>query len=634
MDWLPGATPGPSPGDLETAKRYQQAISEGKDPAAAARFAMGMEEEPAPLPELQRYESPAAAGESAMGRFKGILGAVGQLGVGSELRQDLEQVKQQYGQEPVLAKQAMAAGGGTVAGAVGQMLPTMAAAGAEQQASQEQQALAGLPPKVPMAQAGAGAAPGQPGSPGSRVSISGSGPIGDIGKLGQQMAGLGQEQREHAQGALAPYTPPEGVAGSRPGLEGASAALDRAATLDELRTLEGKPEKSLAELGRMGELATQLAAGTQQEKAQKEAQAKAAGEQQLQKLAQQQAHQEVLRKNRVNEETEKLRQSIEDVKDWQLEPTRLWTENWGKALSAIAIGALGQTWQQQHGQPGAQNAGLRGMMQAVDRDIEAQKMEYGKRKGLAGEQRGVLADMMARFKDENVAEHAARISLMQSVDRQLASVQDRYKGTEIGDQARIQRTALQTQTADRVRQFQAAVDANTMQSLQAQAGVAGTRAQLGMQAEHLAMAKEAKAQAGYGKPLSEKQISEIEGLKNALRQVADVEGEFKKHKQENPLEAGFPNVLSPAGRKWNDLRESSANAIGAALEGGKIGRGAFPRYVDMMPGAGDSDARGQAKINHLRAQVFSELRGKIKALAQTGYGLPADWLQLVGQQEV
>lgn len=603
-----------TPGDQETAKKYQEAIAAGKPDDFAARYAMGLEE---------------------MDTGTGLPLDIEWTGPMADLRQKMKQERSQ----PVLAPQALEAAGGDVFGVPGQVMPVAAAAG--RQVEEIKQNLGGLPPARPITpppeQPGAlpGAQPGaQPGTqPGARrVGVAGSGPIGDIGKIAGQMGALSEEERKRAAGMLAPYTPPEGVEGSLPGLEGASAALDRASMLEEMNTLGAKPEKSIAELGRMGELATSLAAGTQQEKAAKEAETRAAGEKQLKDLGMQQAHQEVLRKNKVEEETEKLRQSIEDVKDWQLEPARLWKENWGQALASVFVGAMAQTWKQQHGQPGAENTGLKGVLSAVDRDIEAQKFDYQKRKGLVGEQRGVYADMMAKFKNERIADHAAHIALNNTIDRHLLGIQQQYRGTETADMARTQRTALQAQTADRLRQFQAGVDANHMQSLQAQGGMAATRASLSMQyqaRQDALTAQAAKAaQGGQGAPLKDPEIKEIARLINGLDQVSGMHQKFDEHLKNRTAGGWAPDVFDMANREWNDYKLIMAQSLGSAFSPtGTVQARMVENYKDMVPSENDSAGRGHRQIDDVTRQLYTELKSKIQSYREAGKAIPPEWLE-------
>lgn len=69
----------------------------------------------------------------------------------------------------------------------------------------------------------------------------------------------------------------------------------------------------------------------------------------------------------------------------------------------------------------------------------------------------------------------------------------------------------------------------------------------------------------------------------------------------------------------NDDRRAAAQVIGRFLEGGKLAAGDEVKYMNLMPAAGDSEARAQNKIDNLKRLIGERQKERIAGLKAAGY---------------
>lgn len=144
----------------------------------------------------------------------------------------------------------------------------------------------------------------------------------------------------------------------------------------------------------------QQAAGAQSEAS--KAQAKAYGDQAAALATQQQNYQDQYKQ--INDEHQELTKAIMNQK---IDPMRMMT-GWNRVVSAIAIGLSGIG----SGLTGQRNLAMDVIQKDIDRDIESQKMELGKKHTL-------LSENMRRFGDLNAATQMTQLQLNASTQAQV-----------------------------------------------------------------------------------------------------------------------------------------------------------------------------------------------------------------------
>ncbi len=98
------------------------------------------------------------------------------------------------------------------------------------------------------------------------------------------------------------------------------------------------------------------------------------------------------------------------------------TRNRAGAAIALVLGGIGDAFT--GGNAGMQTA-LRIINGAVDDDIRAQEQTLSHRRSVAGQRRGLLAEMRARFGSDEAARQAARAAMVEDTARQVRALQQR-----------------------------------------------------------------------------------------------------------------------------------------------------------------------------------------------------------------
>jgi len=461
----------------------------------------------------------------------------------------------------------------------------------------------------------------------------GFGAIGELGKIEKQMGGIAGAGQERSEKFLAPYRAPEGTP-AIPGMPGTSAALDRASLLEEYQTLHAKPDRSLAELNRMNEITAGLSAQTAQEKAGKEFQIQQQGEQALQEQQKRDAESAAFRKQEVEKETGKLTSAIQDIQNSKEDPERLLSAPGGmfKFIGAVLLGAIAQGMRQsgRFGDPNARNVGLDAVNQAIERDLQAQRADLEKKKGLVGMRQGALAMMRDKFADDAQAENAARVAMQAETIRRLSLIGAQYKGTEAGDAA----LSLQAQMIDNmgrtVQTFAQGADAIAQQNLHARAGVKGTQAGLGLQAEQINLARQqAEAKAGSKQPMEKGDAAKARQITAKLDQLNGIEQRWNEH-------AGSTNYLARKGLpqpEWNAyIRGQARTLAGIGYVKGEPREPAVDDTEYLLPAAGETQSHGQTKIQNMKQRLFTEMQSMARSAVSEGRALPPEMIDLLYQK--
>ena len=119
-----------------------------------------------------------------------------------------------------------------------------------------------------------------------------------------------------------------------------------------------------------------------------------------------------------------LNTATEKLATWEINPQRAFPDAFSKiaAVISVAMGAYAQ------GLSGGKipNTALQIVNSAIDRDIDAQKMEYQKLKGLVDEKRNVYGMAMRLLGDERQADELARSAAYRSFNAQMTSLAKQY----------------------------------------------------------------------------------------------------------------------------------------------------------------------------------------------------------------
>lgn len=132
----------------------------------------------------------------------------------------------------------------------------------------------------------------------------------------------------------------------------------------------------------------------------------------------------------LGDQLKKLDQVKSDLASTKVDPSRIWKEKGTGSMIAAAImqglGAFASArWNIAGGDLPAKI-----ISQAVDRDIEAQKEEIAKKKGLVDAESNVYQMMRQRFGDDRLAESATRQYLFEGAKLRLDQLGAKYQGAE------------------------------------------------------------------------------------------------------------------------------------------------------------------------------------------------------------
>ena len=153
---------------------------------------------------------------------------------------------------------------------------------------------------------------------------------------------------------------------------------------------------------------------------------------QQEQILKEQQEKEALRQTQIKEQEQKAQQALDEFGQAKIDPNRFWKEkSTGEKIIAgiaIALGALGQGLSKGRIQS---NGALDIINGAINRDIEAQKMDILGKSEKAEGQKGILAQMRERFDDERTAEGMTRIIALDQAKLKLEEISAKSKSAEV-----------------------------------------------------------------------------------------------------------------------------------------------------------------------------------------------------------
>ena len=180
--------------------------------------------------------------------------------------------------------------------------------------------------------------------------------------------------------------------------------------------------------------------------------------QQEQLLAEQQ-QKEAQRQTQIKEQEQKAQQALDEFGQAKIDPNNFWkTKSTGDKIIAgiaVALGALAQGLSK-----GAinSNGALDIINGAIDKDIEAQKMDIlGKREKAEG-QKGILAQMRERFDDERVSDNMARIIGLDQAKLKLEEIAAKSKSGEVAANRDVLLAQIEEERQKRLLEVQKAIN--------------------------------------------------------------------------------------------------------------------------------------------------------------------------------
>jgi hypothetical protein len=278
-----------------------------------------------------------------------------------------------------------------------------------------------------------------------------------------------------------------------------------------------------------------------------------------------------------------------DIATERVDPNRFWHSQSlaGKIASGVALvlGGIGA------GLTGGPNLAMNILGAAVDRDIDAQKANLGKKQSL-------LSHYLQRGHNIQQAAMMAKSDAMDALAGQMQMVATKFAGPEARANADKAIAQLKTQAAQArqqawMQQAKLSIDAMEAQAKMAAAGAAG------------------KAPA--------KEVTDVGKYQSAAEQVQAL---FQLRKGLIGPASGATQFLPGTdAAKYRDAQQLAGQAVGLILEGGKLSDRDKPFYMDLMPTAGDSDDRAAAKLKNVKDMLARKAASDVEALKQGGYNV-------------
>jgi hypothetical protein len=190
-----------------------------------------------------------------------------------------------------------------------------------------------------------------------------------------------------------------------------------------------------ADLGGQQQLAgAEAAAQVGIERATAEATTIATGLEEQEKLMRMQQQKERIREERINRAGQQLQETFDNLEKQEIDPNRFYARmDTGAQVAAglaIGLGAVGQALMGL-----ADNPAMATINRAIDRDIEAQKMDLEKARGSAQVASSIYSQMRDQFADERTATEATRAAMLKLVDVRLQKIASSTKSKELAAQS-------------------------------------------------------------------------------------------------------------------------------------------------------------------------------------------------------
>ena len=264
-----------------------------------------------------------------------------------------------------------------------------------------------------------------------------------------------------------------------------------------------------------------------------------------------------------------LNDSIQQLQEFKIDPQRAYPNMFSKvaAVLGVALGAYAQ------GLSGGKlpNTALQIVNGAIERDIEAQKAEFQKLRGLVDTRRNIYGMAMDKLGDERQATQVARAAAYQAAGLSL-DLKARQLGVDTNQNAQI---------------------------------MEGIKAKLRQREFNATMSLKAQAAQGAGKPtkLSKKLGEAITGFETNR---ADLQKLFRKSKQVNMAKGilqrtpGFGPLYQSYDRtpekEFDELAQMQLMSLLRAMSGLTVNDKEYTRYVELTPSSKESQEVREGKI--------------------------------------
>ncbi len=151
--------------------------------------------------------------------------------------------------------------------------------------------------------------------------------------------------------------------------------------------------------------------------------------------------------SKKKEENEgRVRTRIQDLQEQKVDPQRFFKDrgNWDTLAAGLAIAAGAYA----SALTGGENAALRIVNSAIDRDIDAQKSELAKKKDLVNLEDNLYAKEMAFYNDAQQAEASVRLTQLSAFENRLQNAVAKSQNPIIAANAKRTLAGLQQQAAE------------------------------------------------------------------------------------------------------------------------------------------------------------------------------------------
>lgn len=272
---------------------------------------------------------------------------------------------------------------------------------------------------------------------------------------------------------------------------------------------------------------------------------------------------------KVNQAEGVLNDSIQQLQEFKIDPQRAFPNMFSKvsAVLGVALGAYAQ------GLSGGKlpNTALQIVNGAIERDIEAQKAEFQKLRGLVDTRRNIYGMAMDKLGNERQATEVARAAAYQAAGLSLD-----LKAKQLG------------------------VDADQNRQI-----MEGIKAQLRQREFNATMSLKAQAAQGAGKPtkLSKKLGEAITGFETNRQDLQEL---FRKSKDVNMLTgiarrvpvigAGIDMTVRTPEQEFDELAQMQLMSLLRAMSGLTVNDKEYQRYVKLTPKSSESEEVRQGKI--------------------------------------
>ena len=140
------------------------------------------------------------------------------------------------------------------------------------------------------------------------------------------------------------------------------------------------------------------------------------------------------RRTRLDNAGKQLQSSLDDIATTKVDPNRFYARmDTGSQIAAglaIGLGAMGQAMMGT-----AENPAMQAISRAIDRDIEAQKMDLERKRGVATVASSLYSQMREQFHDERSATAATQAAMLKLVDMKLQNIAASTKNQELAGAA-------------------------------------------------------------------------------------------------------------------------------------------------------------------------------------------------------